>query len=415
MKKIFLVLFVLCCTLVVIGQDKEVAVLNPKTLSGTVSNNDKLIIVSSMKKAFTQIDGYKAFTRSSQALIDAEQEFQRSGKVSEASIKKMGGQNGAAFICTFTLSLEKNELVVNSDIIDVESGEIMNSDFIALLDRTDRNDVMEQCQTLAYALLGASYEGGNAKQAATNRNSANNQSSRIDGNVKQPIAQRHPAEPEMVSVAGGTFWMGCSGEQGSDCFSDESPLHSVTVSGFAIGKYEVTQAQWKLIMGSNPSHFKGDNLPVETVSWDDAQEFISRLNAATGKHYRLPTEAEWEYAARGGNKSQNYKYSGSHNLNNVGWFDDNSSSQTHPVGTKLANELGIHDMSGNVWEWCSDWKGTYSSSQQQDPMGASSGSYRVIRGGSWAFSAANCRVSLRDRGTPSSRRSDMGFRLVLPL
>ncbi|GHT03842.1 hypothetical protein AGMMS49525_09540 [Bacteroidia bacterium] len=209
--------------------------------------------------------------------------------------------------------------------------------------------------------------------------------------------------------------MGCSGEQGSDCVSDESPLHSVTVSNFSIGKYEVTQAQWKLIMGSNPSDFKGDNLPIEMVSWTDVQEFISRLNAATGKQYRLPTEAEWEYAARGGNKSQSYKYSGSHNLNNVGWFDDNSSSQTHPVGTKLANELGIHDMSGNVWEWCSDWYGTYPSSGLRDPMGASVGSSRVIRSGSWFNIASYCRVSARSYYTPDSRYSSLGFRLALPL
>ncbi|MDR3286805.1 MAG: SUMF1/EgtB/PvdO family nonheme iron enzyme, partial [Prevotellaceae bacterium] len=135
---------------------------------------------------------------------------------------------------------------------------------------------------------------------------------------------RHPAEPEMVSVQGGTFWMGCSSEQGSECYGDESPLHRVTVSSFNIGKYEVTQAQWKAVMGSNPSNFKGDNLPVEQVSWTDVQEFISRLNAATGKNYRLPTEAEWEYAARGGNKSKGYKYSGSSNINDVAWFTDYS-------------------------------------------------------------------------------------------
>jgi formylglycine-generating enzyme required for sulfatase activity len=217
----------------------------------------------------------------------------------------------------------------------------------------------------------------------------------------------------MVEVEGGTFLMGCSQEQGS-CDDDESPLHSVTVSSFRIGKHEITQAQWKLIMGGNPSNFKGDNLPVESVSWNEVQEFISRLNAATGKSYRLPTEAEWEYAARGGKRSGGYMYSGSNNLYDVAWFTDNSGDQTRPTGTKKANELGIHDMSGNVWEWCLDWYGSYSASSQQDPMGASSGSYRVIRGGSYGSGASYCRVANRGSDSPGDRYASLGFRVVLP-
>jgi formylglycine-generating enzyme required for sulfatase activity len=225
---------------------------------------------------------------------------------------------------------------------------------------------------------------------------------------------RHPAEPEMIFVQGGTFWMGCSREQLGSCEADEIPLHSVTVSNFRIGKYEVTQAQWKLIMGNSPSEFKGDLLPVEKVSWNDAQEFIARLNAATGKHYRLPTEAEWEYAARGGTKSADYKFSGSHNLYNVGWFTDNSGGTTHAVGTKLPNELGIYDMSGNVYEWCIDRYGRYPASAQHDPMGVDSGSEYVFRGGSWGYDAQYSRVTNRGYNTPDSRYRNLGFRLVLP-
>jgi len=225
-------------------------------------------------------------------------------------------------------------------------------------------------------------------------------------------SSHHPAEPEMILVQGGTFWMGCSGEQGSDCDSGESPLHSVTVSSFYIGKYEVTQKQWQLIMGNNPSNFKGDNLPVEDVSWNDTQEFIRRLNEATGKQYRLTTEAEWEYAARGGNKSQGYKYSGGNLLNDVAWYTDNSGSATHPVGTKRSNELGIYDMSGNVWEWCQDWYGTYPSSPQRDPMGSLSGSDRVFRGGGWNYGAGNCRVSRRGDSSPGNRSDLLGFRVA---
>jgi formylglycine-generating enzyme required for sulfatase activity len=217
---------------------------------------------------------------------------------------------------------------------------------------------------------------------------------------------------EMVAVEGGTFTMGCTAEQGSDCFDYEKPSHSVTVSSFCIGKYEVTQAQWVSVMGSNPSYFKGDDLPVEQVSWDDVQAFITKLNTQTGKQYRLPTEAEWEYAARGGAQSKGYKYSGSSDVGAVAWYSSNSGSATHAVGGKQENELGIHDMSGNVWEWCSDWYGEYSSSPLTDPTGPTSGSYRVGRGGHWNNAAAYCRVAYRDYISPSNRSSYFGFRLA---
>ncbi|MBQ7309900.1 MAG: SUMF1/EgtB/PvdO family nonheme iron enzyme [Alistipes sp.] len=216
---------------------------------------------------------------------------------------------------------------------------------------------------------------------------------------------------EMVFVKGGMFTMGATSEQGSDADSDETPTHSVTLSDFYIGKYEVTQAQWRAVMGNNPSYFKGDNLPVECVSWNDIQKFIKKLNAQTGKNFRLPTEAEWEYAARGGNQSRGYKYSGSNDRNNA-WYKDNSSSKTHPVGQKQPNELGIYDMSGNVWEWCQDWYGSYSSSSQTNPTGPSSGSIRVLRGGGWGIFARNCRVSYRSYYSPVFSRDNYGFRLV---
>ena len=208
--------------------------------------------------------------------------------------------------------------------------------------------------------------------------------------------------------------MGCTSEQ-SDCDSDERPTHSVTVSSFQMGKYEVTQAQWRAVMGSNPSNFSGcDNCPVDDVRWNDVQDFIRKLNVKTGKNYRLPTEAEWEFAARGGNKSKGYKYGGGNNLSNVGWYYDNSGSKTHAVGQKQANELGIYDMSGNVWEWCGDWYGDYSSSSQANPKGPSYGSNRVLRGGSWYYDAGYCQVSHRGNRNPGNRASHNGFRLVLP-
>jgi len=225
---------------------------------------------------------------------------------------------------------------------------------------------------------------------------------------------------EMVAVQGGTFMMGCTPEQGDYCFDDEKPAHQVTVSDFYIGKYEVTQAQWMAVMGTNPSYFKGDNLPVEKVSWDDVQEFIRKLNSVTDKNYRLPTEAEWEFAARGGNSSRGYRYSGSNTIDNVAWHWENIPSKTsgnagygtQHVGTKSSNELGIYDMSGNVWEWCSDWYGSYNSNAQTNPQDPSSGSLRVIRGGSWCSNMWYVRVSDRTLVTPDYHDYGMGFRLA---
>ena len=206
--------------------------------------------------------------------------------------------------------------------------------------------------------------------------------------------------------------MGATAEQ-KNKYKDEEPAHSVTLSSFYIGKYEVTQSLWEAVMGSNPSNRKGDNLPVENVSWNDCQTFLRKLNAMTGKNFRLPTEAEWEYAARGGNRSRGYQYSGSKKIDDVAWYNNNSGGETHPVGTKAPNELGIYDMSGNVWEWCQDWYGDYHGYSQTNPTGQSSGSYRVDRGGGLSFIARLCRVAFRNSGAPDLRDCDLGLRLAL--
>ena len=216
----------------------------------------------------------------------------------------------------------------------------------------------------------------------------------------------------MIAVEGGTFQMGATSEQGSDAESDEKPVHSVTLSDYYIGETEVTQELWTAVMGNNPSYYKGNNKPVEQVSWNDCQKFITKLNQLTGKNFRLPTESEWEYAARGGKKSLGYKYSGSDIAGVVARYEGNSGSKTHDVKTKQANELGIYDMSGNVYEWCQDWYGSYSSSSQTNPTGPSSGSYRVYRGGSWYGSAGRCRVSYRNY-YPIGSNNYLGLRLSL--
>ena len=224
---------------------------------------------------------------------------------------------------------------------------------------------------------------------------------------------------DMVFVAGGTFLMGATIEQLGDAAKDETPTHQVTLDSFYICKYQVTQSLWEEVMGHNPSYFKGENLPVENVSWNECQDFILRLNAMSGKNFRLPTEAEWEFAARGGNNSRGYKYAGSNNLNEVAWYGDNSGKQTHPVGTKSPNELGLYDMSGNVWEWCQDWYGKYNIKVEKNPQGPMISffrtffSSRVLRGGSWDSLAWSCRLSFRNLGSPGHRGSYYGLRLVL--
>ncbi|MBP5667123.1 MAG: SUMF1/EgtB/PvdO family nonheme iron enzyme [Salinivirgaceae bacterium] len=219
---------------------------------------------------------------------------------------------------------------------------------------------------------------------------------------------------EMVYVEGGTFTMGATSEQYGGVTDSEKPTHKVTLSSYYIGKYEVSQGLWKAIMGNNPSHFKnGDNYPIENIKRDECQNFINALNQKTGKKFRLPTEAEWEYAARGGKKSKGYKYSGSNTISSVAWYESNSGHSTHPVGQKQANELGIYDMSGNVFEWCADWYGDYSSYSQTNPTGPSNGSWGVVRGGSWYLGDNNCRVSKRHQEMTDIPRHSHGFRLVM--
>lgn len=222
----------------------------------------------------------------------------------------------------------------------------------------------------------------------------------------------------LVKVQGGTFTMGATSEQGNDAESDERPAQRVTLSDYYIGQTEVTQALWEAVMGSNPSLDEGDDLPVEGVSWEECQTFIKKLNSMLsnqlgGKRLALPTEAQWEYAARGGMESKGYKYAGSNQLSALAWSESNSNRSTHPVAQKQPNELGLYDMSGNVYEWCSDWYGDYSIAEKMNPKGPNRGSYRVIRGGAWCHNAGCCRVSYRANYLPTNKGNGIGFRLCL--
>ena len=252
-----------------------------------------------------------------------------------------------------------------------------------------------------------------AQTSSSDQNGGNGSSDNGNGGTpafdgKDKVFTANGVSFKMIAVKGGTFQMGID-----DGYEWEKPVHQVTLSDYYIGETEVTQELWSAVMGSNPSHFTGDmQRPVEKVSWNDCQTFVSRLNELTGATFRLPTEAQWEYAARGGNKSKGYTYSGSNEIDDVAWHYFNSSSTTHPVKTKASNELGIYDMTGNVGEWCSDWYDFYSSAAQTDPTGPAKGSGRVSRGGSWNNDPTGCRVASRSYVTPTFSGANLGLRLA---
>ena len=260
-------------------------------------------------------------------------------------------------------------------------------------------------------------DGNNDKKKQDNKNPERNRGNDVvkkdDTGGKVKKCKIKGVEFSMVKVEGGTFTMGATRQQGSNN-SNQQPTHKVTLSTYYIGETEVTQELWQAVMGSNPSHFKGAKLPVENVSWTECQQFINKINQLTGRKFRLPTEAEWEFAARGGKSSKSYKFAGSNNADAVAWHQGNSGNKTHNVGTKAANELGLYDMCGNVWEWCQDWFGNYSSSAQTNPKGASSGTDHLNRGGGWCHESKFATVFYRGTsGKPDRKVDNLGFRLVL--
>lgn len=250
-------------------------------------------------------------------------------------------------------------------------------------------------------------KGASSKKSGTPSNKTVVVSNKMSSSQKEDVLRNLIGN--MVFVEGGTFVMGATPEQGNDAGRDEKPAHQVTVSSFSIGKFEVTQEEWIVVMGNNPSHFNGRKRPVEQVTWNDCQKFIEKLNLLTGKHFRLPTEAEWEFAARGGNFSRSNKYAGGNNLDDLAWYNENSTDETHDVGKKKSNELGLFDMAGNVWEWCHDCKKDYISTSQQQNADTN----RVNRGGSWRSDAKHCRVSFRFDDDADERFNTVGFRLAL--
>ena len=416
MKKILLTLMMVAVLFIAPSQAQNQRLKLAVYATGNIDALLKNIAQNNASTELVNCGRYQMIERSAEFLrfVSEEQNYQRSGAVDDNQIAELGKQYGADCVCVVDITHVDSYLYVATRMIDVtlstsqRAGDAENTNYSSPVDL--RKTVTAAVKKMEGINTGNNNGNGNSYygNAAPGQNYTENA---FGINMK------------MVYVQGGSYNMGCTGEQGSDCDNDEQTVRYVTVSDFYIGQFEITQAQWQAVMGTSvyqqqskaggsSTYGTGNDYPMYYVSWEEAKEFCRRLSQQTGKTYRLPTEAEWEYAARGGKKTQNTKYAGGYSLDYVGWYTSNSGGKTHAVGTKNANELGIYDMSGNVWEWCEDWYGDYRSYDTDNPTGASSGSDRVLRGGSCFNDAANCRVSSRRHDCPGDRYGNLGFRVV---
>lgn len=398
-------------------QVKKVAILEVVDRMNEVGYGPKMLLRQNLANAINKTDGYEAYTRIDMKAIFGEQDFQRSGNVNDAQIRKIGQMTGAQYVLVAEAAkYSSSELVVAANLIDIESGQIKNSTEGEIVNHSDKEAMKNSIYSIIEQLLDVTVNDRMPERGTVRPSRQPSKSSFTE--TAFGINMR------MVWVEGGDFLMGCTSEQGSDCDSDEKNVRRVTVDGFYIGMLEITQSQWEKLMGTSVyqqrdkasasnTYGVGPDYPMYYVSWEEAMEFCRALSQKTGRTYTLPTEAQWEYAARGGNKPDGTKYAGGNVVDAVAWYTDNSGSSTHVCGTKRANALGIYDMSGNVLEWCKDWYGSYISYDVNNPQGASSGSYRVLRGGSWNNNARNCRVANRNNNTPGNRNNNNGFRVVM--
>jgi formylglycine-generating enzyme required for sulfatase activity len=418
MKKSIILLVAACCTLCAYGQaTQKIAVY----VSGNSDLSIKKVFGSKLAEAITRNGEFKAvdYTADFDAEIKKQQGFNHA--VTAEDIFQLEERFGAQFLCIATMiTMAKGSGVTASlynstnDELGVAAGGDIGS--IADMDKTAKAMAIQIADFAAGREIEQPKKGRAARAAEKlTRKEQREKQDKKQAEQEEPI----PAGPiddaqlfNMIYVQGGAFMMGCP-DAPDACEKDAVPAHRVTLSDFYIGATEVTHAQWKAVTGSYPERgFKGDDqLPV-CVSWLDVQDFIGKLNSKTGAKYRLPTEAEWEYAARGGELSQGYKYSGSSDVDEAAWYADNSGRKAHIVGGKQANELGIYDMSGNVWEWCRDRYDKYSDTEQNDPVVTDSGKNRVMRGGSWDAKREDTRVWRRSSANPEVRPRNIGFRLV---
>ena len=426
MKRILfsLILAFACLSVFAQTEVKKVAILETVDKMGNVPYGILFQVRSSLTFAISSHAGYEGYDRVDMTAITGEQSFQRTGMVSDEQIKRVGEMTGAAYVLIAEAAqYDDQNIIIAAKILDVETGGVVSSTPPAV-ESKEPTKMAEACIRISKILVGDK----NSARPTTSSTASYSQT----GYASQPAPAANQDFTEtawdinmkMIWVEGGDFLMGCTSEQ-SDCGADEQNVRRVTVDGFYIGMLEVTQSQWEKVVGTSIYQQKskaggsntygvGPDYPMYYVSWDEAMEFCRLLSNKTGRTYTLPTEAQWEYAARGGNKNEGAKYAGSNMIDAVAWYTDNSGSSTHIVGSKRANALGIYDMSGNVWEWCKDWyANSYVSYDTNNPVGPSSGSYRVNRGGGWGSSASGCRVAGRYVSSPGDRNDDLGFRVVL--
>jgi formylglycine-generating enzyme required for sulfatase activity len=406
MKRFFFITIILVACSAALNAQNKVAILETVDKENKVPYGVKLQLRSSLTYAISSTPGYEGYDRVDMSSIMGEHNFQRTGMVSDAQIRKLGEMTGCSSILVAEAAIyDATHIIVTAKILNVESAGVESSASPAVAG-TDPEAMQNACNKLAGELLGS----GVSLNASVSDSRPRTQRGNV---ITISVAG---VSFDMVKVEAGSFVMGCTSEQGDDCDDNEFPYHRVTISrDYYIGVFEVTQELWEAVMGYNPSSFRGFDKPVENVNWNDCHEFCEELSRMTGRRFRLPTEAEWEYAARGGKKSTSAKWSGSSSAPKVAWEWNNSNDQTHPVGRLYPNELGIYDMCGNVWEWCEDKYSDYSSSSAIDPIESYSGYYRVLRGGSWYNSPWMCRVTARGYATPYKHRTEKGygFRIVL--
>lgn len=422
MKRLLTIILSLCClSAIAQTQVKKVAILETVDKMGNVPYGVLLQVRSSLTYAISSNAGYEGYDRVDMAAITGEQNFQRTGMVSDEQIKRLGEMTGAAYVLIAEAALyDDQNIIIAAKILDVETGGVMSSTPPAVAPK-DPMKMAEACIRCSQTLVG----GKMPTRTTTTTYSQTGYASQPAPAANQDFTETAwGVNMKMIWVEGGDFLMGCTSEQGGDCDSDEQNVRRVTVDGFYIGMLEVTQSQWEKVVGTSIYQQKskaggdstpgtGPDYPMYYVSWDEAMEFCRLLSNKTGRTYTLPTEAQWEYAARGGNKNEGAKYAGSNMIDAVAWYTDNSGSSTHIVGSKRANALGICDMSGNVWEWCKDWYAdSYVSYDTNNPVGPSSGSDRVLRGGSYKSSVGRCRVALRAYNGQTTRHTHNGFRVV---
>lgn len=421
-RGLFIILSV--CSLLVCAQTpvKKVAILETVDRYGNVPYGVLLQVRSSLTYAISSNAGYEGYDRVDMAAITGEQNFQRTGMVSDEQIKRLGEMTGAAYVLIAEAALyDDQNIIIAAKILDVETGGVMSSTPPAVAPK-DPAKMAEACIRCSQTLVGGKMP---TRTTTTTTYSQTGYASQPAPAANQDFTETAwDINMKMIWVEGGNFLMGCTSEQGGDCESDEQNVRRVTVDGFYIGMLEVTQSQWEKVVGTSiyqqeakadgsGTYGVGPDYPMYYVSWDEAMEFCRLLSNKTGRTYTLPTEAQWEYAARGGNKNEGTKYAGSNMIDAVAWYEDNSDVCTHIVGSKRVNALGIYDMSGNVWEWCNDWyTDSYVSYESNNPVGPSSGEKRVFRGGGWGDIASYCRVAFRYCDYPGNRHVILGFRVV---